>query len=174
MDHCQELIDSLMEEDRLLRQRLAQCPRDQRETRGVDGALSFKETLGHIAFWDGFTVDFFTSKLDKASCKPSPPIDFEVQSYEALEDVNRLPFGEVLARYLESTGAMVEFLLQNWSELSQREREDFWVPLKHRRHHRITLFKSQDVLAGVQGSSGDGQGSSVDDKGTPNEMACGR
>ncbi len=169
LDHCKILIDSLLEEDRLLRQRCTSCPRDQREIRGEDGALSFKETLGHIAFWDGFTVDFFTTKLDKTSCKPTPPVDFELQSYEALDNINALPFGEVLVRYLESTGAMIEFLQESWEKLSQREKDDFWVPLKHRRHHRIALFQSLDDLhdGDVSGGSRSQQA-----KGQVKEMAC--
>lgn len=169
LDYCKVLIDSLVEEDRLLRQRCTSCPKSLRETRGEAGALSFKETLGHIAFWDSFTVDFFTTKLDKTAYKPSPPVDFELQSHNALEAVKSLPFGEVLARYLESTGAMIEFLRENWKELSQREQEDFWVPLKHRRHHRINLFKSLDNLqdGGSSESGSKGSGSKL------REMTCG-
>ena len=50
--HKDALVDAFTEEDRLLRHRLAACPRAFRERRGPDGSLSFKETLAHIAFWD--------------------------------------------------------------------------------------------------------------------------
>jgi hypothetical protein len=144
LNQWQMLVDALKDEDRLLRQRLANCPRELRETRSPDGALSFKETLGHIAYWDSFTVEFFTAKLDVGSCEPEAPVDFEGRSREALREMAGLPFGEILARYLEATGALVEFLKDNWERLSARERRDFWVPLKHRRHHRIALFGAMD------------------------------
>ncbi len=144
LNHWQTLVDALKDEDRLLRHRLAATPRHLREIRGPDGALSFKETLGHIAFWDSFTVEFFTTRLSVGLIDPAPPVDFERLSHQALSEMRDLPFGEVLARYLESTGALVEFLKSNWEKLSKRERQDFWVPLKHRRHHRITLLRSLD------------------------------
>ena len=136
------LVDALKEEDRLLRQYLTQIPRPAREYHGDDSSLSFKETLGHIAFWDDFTVRFFQCKLDTASCMLPPPVEFEERSREALRHVRTLPFGEVLARYLESTGALIDFLKGHWGELTEREKHDFWVPLKHRRHHRISLAQS--------------------------------
>lgn len=152
LNHWQMLVDALKDEDRLLRKRLANCPRHLREARGPDGALSFKETLGHIAYWDSFTVEFFTAKLDVGSCEPQAPVDFEGRSREALREMAGLPFGEILARYLEATGALVEFLKDNWERLSARERRDFWVPLKHRRHHRISLFAGLDNSAKMEDS----------------------
>jgi len=145
LNQWETLIDAIKEEDRLLRQYLALVPRSERDARGPDGALSFKETLGHISFWDDFTVQFFQSKLDDASCALPPPVQFEERSREALRKMRELPFGEVLARYLESTGALVEFLKGHWGELTERERHDFWVPLKHRRHHRISLGQALGV-----------------------------
>ncbi len=146
LNHWETLAAALRDEDELLRGRLASCPRDLREARGSDDSLSFKETLGHIAFWDNFTVEFFKAKLDKGSCTPAPPVDFEIRSREALEQVADLPFGEVLARYLEANGALLDFLGTSWSRLSDREKHDFWVPLKHRRHHRIALFRALDRM----------------------------
>ena len=138
-----------MEEDRLLRARLADCPVELRCTRGPHGSLSFKETLSHIAFWDGFTVDFFSHKLDLKSLDPNPVVNFEERSSMALDAAAKLPFGEVLARYLEATGALTNFLGRHWSELNSREQHDFWVPLKHRRHHRICLFRALDEMCSV-------------------------
>ena len=150
LNHWQTLAKAIKDEDRLLRNRLSSCPRSLREIRGPDGALTFKETLGHIAFWDSFTVEFFAAKLDVGSCAPSPPVNFEERSKKALIEVEELPFGEVLARYLESTGALLDFLESSWEKLSTREQHDFWVPLKHRRHHRITLFRALDQMAGLE------------------------
>lgn len=138
------LVDAFKEEDRLLRHRLAECPRAFRERRGPDGCLSFKETLAHIAFWEDFTVNFFTRKTDRGSCPPVPPVDFEKLSSEAMREFSRLPFGEVLGRYLEAFGAMTGFIQANWEKLSERERHDFWIPLKHRRQHRLALFRALD------------------------------
>ncbi len=144
MNNWQMLVDAIMEEDRLLRERLARCPQEVRDVKGADGELSFKETLGHIAFWDNFTVEFFSNKLDKACLDPRPLVNFEESSGRALEKVSQLPFGEVLVRYLEATGALTNFLGVHWGELSPRERHDFWVPLKHRKYHRISLFRALD------------------------------
>ena len=150
MDQLPALIDAIIEEDSLLRQRLASCPSQFRDLRGPGGTLSFKETLGHIAFWDDFTVQFFASRLDRRSRNPQPPADFERRSAEALTAMRSLPFGEVLARYLEATGALIDFLRGNWRLLDERDRKNFWVPVKHRRHHRLTLFRELDSLQGAE------------------------
>ncbi len=144
------LVDAIKEEDRLLRQYLTSLPRPVRELRGADDTLSLKETLGHIAYWDDFTVQFFQCKLDRASCELPPPVEFEKRSREALKRIQPLPFGEVLARYLESTGVLVAFLKTHWEELTEREKHDFWVPLKHRRHHRISFAAALDELVSAE------------------------
>ncbi len=150
LGHRKSLVDAFMEEDRLLRHRLAECPRVFRERRGIDGSLSFKETLAHIAFWEDFTVNFFSRKIDQGSFTPPAPIEFETLSRQSMEEFSRLPFGEVLGRYLEAAGAMVDFIKTQWSDLNERERHDFWVPLKHRRQHRLVLFQNLDeMMAGV-------------------------
>ena len=136
------LVDAIKDEDRLLRQCLTLLPREARDHPANAHALSLKETLGHIAFWDDFTVNFFQCKLDAASLMLPPPVRFEERSREELARTQALPFGEVLARYLESTGALIDFLEAHWHELSVQERHDFWVPLKHRRHHRISFCES--------------------------------
>jgi hypothetical protein len=140
------LVDAFKEEDRLLRHRLAECPRAFRERRGPGGALSFKETLAHIAFWEDFTANFFARKTDRGSRTPAPPVDFEKLSRQAMEEFSRLPFGEVLGRYLEATGAMTGFIREHWDDLTERERHDFWIPLKHRRQHRLALFRTLDEM----------------------------
>ncbi len=135
-----------MDEDRLLRHRLSECPRAFRERRGPDGALSFKETLAHIAFWEDFTVNFFSRKTDLRSRQLAPPVEFEKMNRQALDEFNRLPFGEVLGRYLEAFGAMMDFLRAHWVDLTEKERKDFWIPLKHRRQHRLELFRNLDAM----------------------------
>lgn len=154
LQHCDVLVAAIREEDRLLRQCLTLLPRSDRDHPANASALSFKETLGHIAFWDEFTVQFFQCKLDAASRMLPPPVKFEERSREALARTRSLPFGEVLARYLETTGALIEFLEGHWRELTAQEKHDFWVPLKHRRHHRISLYETFGLpLEGDEGQS---------------------
>ena len=133
-----------------MRGRLTECPVKLRGERGPEGALSFKETLAHIAFWDNFTVDFFSDKLDLKSLDPNPLLNFEERSKAAMDAASKLPFGEVLARYLEATGALTQFLGKHWADLNPREQHEFWVPLKHRRHHRIVLFQALDDMYSVK------------------------
>ena len=146
LDQRKSLVDAFTEEDRLLRHRLAECPRAFRECRGPDGALSFKETLAHIAFWEDFTVNFFARKTDRGSRTPAPPVEFEKLSRQAMEEFSRLPFGEVLGRYLEAFGAMTDFIRSHWDDLTEKERHDFWIPLKHRRQHRLALSPELDDM----------------------------
>ena len=144
--HRKALVDAFTEEDRLLRRRLAECPKAFRERPGPEGVLSFKETLAHIAFWEDFTVNFFSRKTDKGSFNPVPPFEFERLSREAMEEFGRLPFGEVLGRYLEAYGAITEFIRVHWKDLTEKERHDFWTPLRHRRQHRLALFQALDLM----------------------------
>jgi hypothetical protein len=37
---------------------------------------------------------------------------------------------------------LVRFLQNRWGDLSTKERQDFHVPLKHRRHHRLLLERA--------------------------------
>ena len=145
------LVDAFTEEDRLLRRRLAECPRAFRERCGPDGTLSFKETLAHIAFWEDFTVSFFVSKTDRRFRTPSPPLEFEKLSRQAMEEFSRLPFGEVLGRYLEAFGAMIEFIMTHWDDLTEREQHDFWIPLRHRRQHRLALVENLEKMMAEMG-----------------------
>ena len=145
MNRWQTLADAFIDEDRRLRRLVAACPPDRRERRGPDDALSVKETLGHIAFWDDFAVRFLGARLDPARRPPAVPVDFDAVSRGAIAEAARLPFGEVLARYLEATGALVAFLANNWERMDAREREGFGVPLEHRRHHRAELERAADA-----------------------------
>lgn len=116
--------------------------------RGHEDTLSYHETLAHIAYWDDFTVQFFSAKLDPDAPAPAPPGDFMTRSKDVIREAAAAPFKDVLARYLEATGALVGFISRHWDDLSERERRDFWVPLKHRRHHRIALFRALDLARG--------------------------
>ncbi len=140
----QTLADAILDEDRILRRRLTTVQSPLCDQRGPEGTLSYKETLGHIAFWDDFTVRFFKDKLNDRD--PPPPDDFARRSEEALVEVVRLTMEQVLAQYLAATGAMIGFISQHWGDLSEKEQQDFWTPLKHRRHHRILLFRALDAM----------------------------
>jgi len=133
------LIEAFKDEDTLLRRGIACSPSGWRDLPGPGGRPSIKDILGHIAFWDDYAVSFFTRKLDSGSMTPPPPKDFEKMSHEARARFLALPYGEVLGRYLEATGAIIDLLTDRWDELSSRERHDFWTPLRHRRGHRIIL-----------------------------------
>jgi len=139
LDPLQTLIEGIRREDGALRRLVAAFPREIRDQRSEPEELSAKDTLGHLAYWDDFTVHFFLSKIDPASYRVPPPSDFEAASRRAMVTMADLPYGEVLARYLEATGAMIEFLEEHWENLSERERDDFQIPLKHRRQHRLKL-----------------------------------
>ncbi len=140
MERPDTLIALFMEEDGLLRQLLARCKPEDREVRGSGGTLSLKETLGHLAFWDSFAVRFFEEKL--AGTDHSLPMDFEKQSREELKRLRKLPFDDVLASYQNSTRELIAFLQNRWQDLSPKQRLDFHVPLKHRRHHRLLLARA--------------------------------
>ncbi len=150
MNNRQWLVDAIEDEDRLLRRQVTACPQKMRNVSGTDGALSLLETLAHIAYWDSFTVDFFTRKLDRGCLNPPPPLDFEEYNRQALDAAATWPFGEVLARYLESTGALTNFLDIHWDDLTPREQFDLRITLKHRKQHRISLEKNLGKILGLQ------------------------
>lgn len=149
MKHWQTLADALLDEDQILRRRITSLPAELLAARGDEGTLSFQETLAHIACWDDFTVNFFRAKVDPDRPSPESPGDFMSRSESIIAAAASLPFTDVLARYLEATGALVGFISRHWDELNEKERRDFWVPLKHRRHHRIALFRSLDMFGGA-------------------------
>jgi hypothetical protein len=136
------LIASLMEEDRLLHDLLQTCSAEQKEQLGRGGALTVKETLGHLAFWDSFAVRFFLARLDTSGSRIEPPLDFDQRSRQELERVRALPYPEILDLYRRATRDLVGFLRGHWHLLSAKQRRDFLVPLKHRRHHRLLLAKA--------------------------------
>ena len=146
LDQLRTLVKAIVEEDRCLRQLMAAFPRSSLDVGIRAESLSFKDTLGHLAFWDDFTSHFFRCKVDPLSCQVPPPADFEKSSREAMEAMSKRPFGEVLARYLEATGSLLEFLEKYWNDLSEKDRSNFWVPLKHRRQHRLALAEDLQQL----------------------------
>jgi len=141
------LIDAYDKEDRLLRELVADFPPEWRDRPGPEGIPGCRAALAHLAFWNGFTVDFFRRRLDPASLSAAPPLDFEDTERAALAGWADLPFGEILARYLEAAANLREFLADSWSRLTSRERHEFRIPLRHNRDHRLALARA---LAGFR------------------------
>lgn len=139
MDRPDTLIAAIMDEDRLLRERLDLSPRELREVKGSGGTLSLKDTLGHLAFWDSFAVQFFNRKLDGVDEGETRPVNFEQRNREELQRIRELPFDEVYLLYRSATRNLISFLRNRWHELSAQQRRDIRLPLKHRRHHRLLL-----------------------------------
>jgi hypothetical protein len=136
------LIAALAREDQLLRRCIARCGPQRLEQSGRAGSLSPKEVFGHLAYWDDYTVDFFASRLDGVGEGVPPPRNFEQLSRCELARIARLPFAEVERCYARATERLLEFLRRHWSDISPRQRHDFRVPLRHRRHHRQILEAS--------------------------------
>jgi len=139
MERPDTLIAAILEEDRLLRERLDLCPDQLREVKGSGGTLSLKDTLGHLAFWDSFAVQFFNRKLDGVDAGQTRRVNFEQRNREELQRIRELPFDEVFALYRTATRNLISFLRNRWHELSVQQRRDIRLPLKHRRHHRLLL-----------------------------------
>jgi hypothetical protein len=139
MDKPDHLISALVEEDRLLRELLERFTPAQQEQAAAGGSLGVKETVAHLAFWDSFTVRFFRAKLDPEVEPVAPPVDFEGQNSEELQRLCKLSFAEIMDLYSKSTRELLVFLQGHWHQLSGKQRHDFALPLKHRRHHRLML-----------------------------------
>ncbi len=146
VDSWRTLVKAYEQEDLLLRKLVASCPRDLRDHAGAEGSLSCKSTLAHLAYWDAFTVDFFQSRFDPGTYPAQPPLDFEDRDRAALDNSSTLPFGEVLARYLEASHSLREFLGTYWDRLNSREKYEFRIPLRHHREHRLAL---EEVMSRV-------------------------
>lgn len=154
MDRWQDLADAVIDEDRRLRRLLMACPAGVREQPGPGGALSFKEALGHITFWDEATLAHLQGRADPARRPLAAPTDLDAQGREAVARARQRPFGEVLAGYLEVTGALVAFIAREWERLGPREREGLAIPLQHRRHHRQELARLRPGGDGQAGRAG--------------------
>ncbi len=150
MDRLEALIASVVEEDRRLRALVERLPPEARERAGPTGTMSAKETLGHLAFWDGFTVRFFEDRLSDRRTG-SGLADFEARDRQERKRLRGRPFAEVLAIYDEATAHLVAFLREHWQALSDREHGDLLTPLRHRRHHRLLLERALEAApaAGV-------------------------
>jgi hypothetical protein len=141
MDRLEALIASIVEEDRRLRELVDRLSPEARECAESTGTRSAKETLGHLAFWDGFTVRFFEDRLSDRRTG-SGLADFEARDRQERKRLRGCPFAEVLATYDAATAELVAFLRGHWQVLSDREHADLMTPLRHHRHHRMLLDRA--------------------------------
>ncbi len=142
MEEFHKLYFRFVEEDRRLRELILRFPAELRERPGEGKLLGLKQTLAHLAQWDGFTVRFFAAKIAGAPLPPDSFSRFETEKVEERERLCRLPFGRVLTAYARATEEMLSFLRRHWLVLTERERGDFRIPLRHRAHHRELLARS--------------------------------
>jgi hypothetical protein len=141
MDRLEALIASIVEEDRRLRALVDRLSPEARECAESTGMTNAKETLGHLAFWDGFTVRFFEDRLSDRRTG-SGLADFEARDRQERKRLRGCPFAEVLTTYDAATAGLVTFLRDHWQALSDREHADLMTPLRHRRHHRLLLDRA--------------------------------
>jgi hypothetical protein len=141
MDRLEALIASIVEEDRRLRALVDRLSPEARGRAELIGTRSAKETLGHLAFWDGFTVRFFEDRLSDRRTG-SGLADFEARDRQERKRLRGCPFAEVLTTYDAATAGLVAFLRDHWQALSDREHADLMTPLRHRRHHRLLLDRA--------------------------------
>ncbi len=141
MDGVVTLIAAYAEEDRRLRDLVAGFPVALRDVCGRLHHQSLKQTIGHLAFWDDFAVEFY-----HAYCRAEHPesltfSDFEAKNHFLLKELCAQDWETVLASYRRATCELCLFLTGHWDELETVARENFKIPLKHRRHHRRRLFE---------------------------------
>lgn len=142
MQSVEILISAYAEEDRRLLELARMVPPARRELRLVDSRMSLIQTLGHLAFWDDYTVGFFEARCLNQNVTPLSLQEFEKRNQHELDRLCGLPFEEALETYQAATRALVRFLRAHWDDLSELERTNFAIPLKHRRHHRRKIDAS--------------------------------
>ena len=145
MHSVEILIAAYAEEDRRLLELARQCPPARREERLVDSRMSLLQTLGHLAFWDDYTVGFFEARCENRDVTPLTLQEFEDRNQNELNRLCGLPFEEALETYQAATRALVRFLREHWDDLTDKDRGNFSIPLKHRRHHRRKLRASLEA-----------------------------
>lgn len=147
MSSVQTLIAAFADEDRRLRELTLMYPPVFRDVPPQSGKLSLKQTLGHLAFWDRFTVNFFKSRINDAVVDAPSLGEIEDRNREELARIYDMPYEQVLELYVCATSDIQSFLSEHWMNLDETERSNFNIPLKHRRHHRRLLLKALAVFA---------------------------
>ncbi len=141
MSSADTLIAAFANEDRMLRELADLYPVTFRDVPPESGKLSLKQTLGHLAFWDRFTVEFFNSRIQDHQVDTPSLGEIEVGNSEELARIYDMPYEHVLDLYVGATADLQSFLQEHWTDLDETEQSNFNIPLKHRRHHRRLLLK---------------------------------
>ena len=147
MSSVQTLIAAFADEDRRLRELALTYPPEFRDVPPASGKLSLKQTLGHLAFWDRFTVKFFESRINNVDVDAPSLGEIEDRNREELARIYDMPYEQVLELYVHATSDIQNFLREHWASLDETEHGNFNIPLKHRRHHRRLLQKALAVFA---------------------------
>ncbi len=141
------LIAAFVDEDRRMREVVRTFPIAYRDIPPENSKLSLKQTLGHLAFWDRYTVEFFDARCHKRNVDALTLSDFENRNRQELERLYDLPFEQVFDAYITATAELQHFLLEHWGDLDEADQANFNIPLKHRRHHRRLLLKALEIFA---------------------------
>jgi len=147
MSSVQTLIAAFADEDCRLRELAHMYPPAFRDVSPQSGKLSLKQTLGHLAFWDRFTVVFFESRMNDAEVDAPSLGEIEDRNRAELARIYDMPYEQVFELYISATSDIQTFLCEHWTNLDETERGNFNIPLKHRRHHRRLLLKALTVFA---------------------------
>ena len=146
MDGVVTLIAAYAEEDRRLMELAAGFPVALRDTGGRKHRLSLKQTIGHLAFWDDFAVDFYNARCHDGHPAGLSFSEFEKKNRHLLERLCAEEWEVVLASYRRATRELSAFLTEHWNDLDEEGRENFKIPLKHRRYHRRRLAELAEDL----------------------------
>lgn len=151
MDGVVTLIAAYAEEDRRLMDLVAGFPVELRDVGGRLHRYSLKQTVGHLAFWDDFAVEFYHAYCHEGCPASLSFSDFEDKNRHLLKQLCDQDWEMVLANYRRATRELCVFLTSHWDELDEDARRNFKIPLKHRRHHRRRLADLAGELGLVLG-----------------------
>lgn len=146
MDGIVSLVAAFAEEDRRLTDLVEAFPVALLDTPGRRHKLSLKQTLGHLGFWDDFAVEFYTHRLEADATETVTFDDFETRNARLMDRLRGEAWETVLASYRRATRDITAFLNRHWDELDEEARENFKIPLKHRRYHRRRLAELAEEL----------------------------
>lgn len=140
MEGPQTLIAAYADEDRQLQEVIRRFDPVQRNALHCAEDLTLVQTLGHLAFWDRYAVEFYEGRIAHRDVAPLTFDEFEARNRDELERLCGLPYERVRLAYVEATHRLLDFLRVHWEDLDDLERTNFTIPLKHRRHHRRLLL----------------------------------
>jgi len=146
MDGVVTLIAAYAEEDRRLSELFVVFPVALRDAVGRRHRLSLKQTIGHLAYWDDFAVDFYLAYCSEDHPEPLSFAEFEEQNRHLVDQLCAQDWGTILSSYRRATRRLCAFLAEHWNELDEDVRDNFKIPLKHRRHHRRRLVELAEDL----------------------------